>query len=315
MSMAALRDAGPGVHLVHFYADERGLATSIAGFLGTGMGRDEAAVVIAELAHRRAVGDELRRSGIPLDAEIARGALVMLDSAETLERFMDDGEPDPARFEREIGAILSDATTGREGVRVYGEMVGTLWEAANITGALALEELWNDLSKKVPFSLYCGYRSDSVAGADDITALDAACRLHSAVAAEGDLEERSSAHRRFAAHDGAPSAAREFVVAELSDSDDPALCDAAALVVSELATNAIVHGKSAFTVSVSALARTVRISVRDGDTAAPVRRDGPLVDPRGRGLRIVDAISRDWGTTACYDGKVVWAELDRPPRP
>lgn len=315
MSMAALRDAGPGVHLVHFYADDHGLATSIVGFLDTGLGRDEGAIVIAEPAHRRAVCDELRRRGIQLDAEIARGALVMLDSAETLERFMEDGRPDPTRFARVIGAMLSDVATGRAGVRVYGEMVGTLWEAGNVTGALALEELWNDLSSKLPFSLYCGYRSDSVAGAEDLAALDAACRLHSTVTAEGDLEERTSVRRRFAAHDAAPSAAREFVVGELSYSDDPALCGAAALVVSELATNAVVHGKSAFTVSVSALAHTVRISVRDGDTAAPVPRDGPLVDPRGRGLRIVDALSRDWGTTACYDGKVVWAELDRPARP
>jgi MEDS: MEthanogen/methylotroph, DcmR Sensory domain len=42
-------------------------------------------------------------------------------------------------------------------VRVFGEMVALLWNEGNARGAVRLEDLWNNLAKKIPFTLLCAY--------------------------------------------------------------------------------------------------------------------------------------------------------------
>jgi anti-sigma regulatory factor (Ser/Thr protein kinase) len=53
-----------------------------------------------------------------------------------------------------------------------------------------------------------------------------------------------------------------------------------------------------------------RVEVRDSSSDLPVT--GPATGEGGRGLRIIDALSSDWGAELVADGKVVWAELERP---
>jgi serine/threonine-protein kinase RsbW len=53
----------------------------------------------------------------------------------------------------------------------------------------------------------------------------------------------------------------------------------------------------------------VRLSVHDASQVEPtLRKDGPNV-PSGRGVRLVAALSVDWGVELSADGKTVWAEL------
>jgi len=87
----------------------------------------------------------------------------------------------------------------------------------------------------------------------------------------------------------------------------------ASLLVSELVTNAIVHGRSGATVDAGISAdRVLRVAVSDGDPA-PL----PSVDlqPRtsaegGRGLLIVSLLASRWGFAPAAGGKAVWFELD-----
>ena len=67
------------------------------------------------------------------------------------------GKPDPMLFETTIGSILEWAARGGRRVRVFGEMVAVLWAAGNVTGALALETLWNDMASNRQFFLLCAY--------------------------------------------------------------------------------------------------------------------------------------------------------------
>jgi hypothetical protein len=85
--------------------------------------------------------------------------------------------------------------------------------------------------------------------------------------------------RTFAFSREAPAAARHFTVATLAAWGAADFADAAALVVTELAANAVVHAHSAFTVILSALDDLLRISVRDatplrGNTLRPSRCTG-----------------------------------------
>ena len=104
---------------------------------------------------------------------------------------------------------------------------------------------------------------------------------------------------------------RHFTVGTLRDWGAEEIADDAALVVTELAANAIVHAHSSFTVLLSARGDLVRISVRD---ACPLSdRPGAAPTPASlHGLGAVDALASRWGVESLGDaGKTVWVELRR----
>lgn len=289
---------------MHLYADDRALASSVVDYVIDGLCGGQGVVLIAHPAHATAFRECLAAGGVD-----AGEGVQVLDASATLELFMDGGSPDPARFVEVVGGALRAASKGRAGVRVYGEMVESLWRQGNVVGAFALEELWNQLACELPFSLYCAYHDSLAAGATE-TDLDKTCRLHSAVVADGSLKTRHSALAHFHAGGSAPAAARRFVLGELQAGADSDLTDDVALILSELATNAILYGGDEFSVAVTPLAHAVRISVQDPSPELPVVRDATGTGRTGRGLQIVAALSREWGAERRCDGKTVWVELD-----
>lgn len=86
-------------------------------------------------------------------------------------------------------------------------------------------------------------------------------------------------------------------------------CDTVALLVSEVATNALIHGSGEVRVSVQTGPGTLRVEVEDGSRTMPRPRQAGLEAEGGRGLALVDALASDWGTDGTPDGKVVWFEL------
>jgi hypothetical protein len=105
----------------------------------------------------------------------------------------------------------------------------------------------------------------------------------------------------------APAAARHFTVATLGAWGAGDLAEDAALVVTELAANAILHARSAFTVILSAHDDLVRISVRDASPLAGRLRAAPL-----HGLAAVAALASRWGVESHGNaGKTVWVDLLR----
>jgi two-component sensor histidine kinase len=112
-------------------------------------------------------------------------------------------------------------------------------------------------------------------------------------------------------------AARRFVLSRLPVVNTTTR-DEVGLMVSELVTNAIVHGMTAFELRVDLDLDELRIAVRDGGAGTPaVRPLPPSSNERGRGLRIVRALSDRWGVDATADqpGKSVWFELALPTVP
>lgn len=89
----------------------------------------------------------------------------------------------------------------------------------------------------------------------------------------------------------------------------------ALVVLSELVTNAVLHGTEPIEVCVSGEGGVVRIEVSDGDahSAHLVPQAHRLDRPGGLGLHIVDALARRWGTDVREDGKTVWAEIGPDP--
>ena len=118
----------------------------------------------------------------------------------------------------------------------------------------------------------------------------------------------------FAAEPRSSSSAREFVTQRLLDHELGHLVEDVRLVVSELATNAMVHAQTPFLVTLLAEAGAVRVEVRDGSHSQPVLVAALALDPGGRGVAIVKAVSRHWGVTASGSGgKSVWADFASHP--
>lgn len=92
--------------------------------------------------------------------------------------------------------------------------------------------------------------------------------------------------------------------------DDP---ETALLVLSELVTNAVLHGEGEIEVCVSCDDRRVRIEVTDAnpDTSVVGARERTPDRPGGWGLRIVESLAPRWGADRHDDGKTVWVEIDR----
>ena len=93
------------------------------------------------------------------------------------------------------------------------------------------------------------------------------------------------------------SQARNFVTQHLVDHRLLYLVDPVRLVVSELASNALLHAQTSFSVTLEATDQTVLLTVRDDARALPAPRAHQAMDTSGRGLEIVDTVSLDWGST------------------
>ena len=101
--------------------------------------------------------------------------------------------------------------------------------------------------------------------------------------------------RAFAAEARSVGAARRYV-RDVLRHHPPAHVDAVELMVSELATNSVKHAHSDFKVSIDDAGGEIRVEVRDTGRGQPVLRSPAPLEPSGRGLRIVEALARAWGT-------------------
>lgn len=85
------------------------------------------------------------------------------------------------------------------------------------------------------------------------------------------------------------------------------------LAVSELVTNAVIHGRGLFEVTLTANDGTIRIEVADQGGGRPKLAQPDIGAARGGwGLRFVDELADDWGSTREGTRTSVW--MERHPR-
>ena len=118
--------------------------------------------------------------------------------------------------------------------------------------------------------------------------------------------------------------ARRYVRWVLGTWQLEAVADTAELLVSELVTNAIrstgvtdehadleqlIEEVKPVYLCISALAETLLIEVWDTSSAPPLRRAAADEDENGRGLMLVQAMSKEWGCEVLETGgKIVWCK-------
>lgn len=120
---------------------------------------------------------------------------------------------------------------------------------------------------------------------------------------------------RFPAQPASVTAARRFVTDAVIDAGAIDLLDDARLLVSELATNAVVHARTEFSVTVHVGPGGVHVEVQDGDERVPPlgphSPSGLAGGEHGRGLQLLEAAATDWGYRRLDHGKAVWFRLER----
>ena len=119
--------------------------------------------------------------------------------------------------------------------------------------------------------------------------------------------------QEFNGHADQVAAARRFVVSAIHDGG-PAR-DVSRLLVSEAATNAVLHSASGdggtFSVEYLISDDLLRVEVHDGGgPTGPRRRVHHIESMTGRGLDLFDALSDRWGVDGTPAGWTVWFELD-----
>jgi|GEM_PF-2395451 len=122
-----------------------------------------------------------------------------------------------------------------------------------------------------------------------------------------------SAGRRFDASLESPRRARRHLTEQLRHLD-PDTVDAAALLVAELAANAVRHAGTAFDVSWTVSPASLRVEVTDSGGGAPRVRTPGHHEASGRGLAIVEKLASAWGIRTDGARTTVWFELPLRPR-
>jgi anti-sigma regulatory factor (Ser/Thr protein kinase) len=135
-------------------------------------------------------------------------------------------------------------------------------------------------------------------------------------------DAQRSISMRIPGGDDAPTRARRSVHAQLAGHIPAATASDAALLVSELVTNSVVHAnvgpRRALTLDVTTLDGRLRIAVTDpGSRLRPCMHTPDPDTPGGRGLLLVDELCETWGVTQDLGSTCVWCELllDQIPAP
>lgn len=125
----------------------------------------------------------------------------------------------------------------------------------------------------------------------------------------------------FPAVSSTPRAARSFVRIALRAWGQQQLIETAALITSELVTNAVKatltstqpedspHDLAPVSVELHLDDDAFRIAVRDSSTEQPALQTVGDDAENGRGLFLVEALSARWDVFFVASGKVTWAEL------
>ena len=175
-------EISPCDHMVQIYEEDVAFLDALEGFIGGGLRKGEAAVVIATPGHINSLGTRLRSQGIDVNA-LPKDQFIALDAEQTLVKFMRGGWPDDDLFAECVHGILRRARAQGRPVRAFGEMVALLWAQGHSGATVRLEHLWHGLCRTEAFSLLCAYPRSGFTQ-DASASIQEICAAHSKVVSQ-----------------------------------------------------------------------------------------------------------------------------------
>jgi anti-sigma regulatory factor (Ser/Thr protein kinase) len=124
------------------------------------------------------------------------------------------------------------------------------------------------------------------------------------------LEARTGVSATFPADAASPGHARRTAAETLRRwGHTETLIADVSLVVSELASNAVRHAGSAFSVALRVHGPLLRVTVEDRAPLPNTENDADMMPRPPHGLCVVDSLATSWGVEPTRTGKIVWAQL------
>jgi DNA-binding NarL/FixJ family response regulator len=151
-------------HEVQFYPDDESFVDGFTGYIKAALLNGNAVIVVATESHQKSLLQSLQDHGASIATAIEQGRCLSLDVADTLSTFMVNDLPDPMRFFKVVGGLIAtaQATAGRPSrVTICGECASILWAEGNADGAIQVEQLCNQLTKRYPMDILCGFSLSS----------------------------------------------------------------------------------------------------------------------------------------------------------
>ena len=160
MHQASRANYRSGDHVCTLYTSREEQISTAIDFIRDGLARGERCLYVSCEQTPDEFREELRRAGVDVDTEEARGALEVIAKA---EGHLKGGGFDAARMIEMIGTALSDAlAAGFTGLRGAGDMTWLLDDAPGSHELLAYEALLNYFCANRPVVLMCQYSREKL---------------------------------------------------------------------------------------------------------------------------------------------------------
>ncbi len=148
----------PDEHVVTFCHTDASMADAAAAYLVGAIQQGGAGIAVVTPEHARQIDRRITDAGLDPAAARADGSYVVVDAPSVIDQVLTRGWPDPAAFWRTMSPVIQRAgKSGQRPVRVCGELVSLLWQAAEFAAAMDVEALWNELARQHRISLLCAY--------------------------------------------------------------------------------------------------------------------------------------------------------------
>jgi hypothetical protein len=170
-----------GSHGLQLFDDAHSRTETVGTFLADGWREGDTLLVVASAVHWVGIAQRLDGLGVPVAMALSSGRLTVRDARVTLDQFRRHERLDPARFEAVIASLVRTLVARGRPVRVFGEMVDLLAGAGDYAGAEHLEQLWNGLAARYPFTLLCGYSAATFGDPRSRASLRSICAAHGQV--------------------------------------------------------------------------------------------------------------------------------------
>ena len=172
-------------HRVQFYVDDEAFLSGVTGFIEAGLKAGNPVIAVATGLHRKSLFERLLARGVDGVAAVEQGLYLSLDVDEALATFMVGDLPDPARFLKIFGDVLSSAAEMAIGehpqVLACGEFAPILWARGKAEAAVQVEHLTDEVAKTSNVDILCGYVLNSFQRQQESHIYQKICAEHSAV--------------------------------------------------------------------------------------------------------------------------------------
>ena len=175
-------------HEVQFYSDDASFLVGFGRFIEAALKAGNPVIVVATESHRNGILQRLQAQGLNIGAAIEQGSYISLDVAATLSTFMVNDLPDPVRFQKVAGDLVTAAAKAAKGehprVAACCECAPILWAQGNPGAAIQLENLWDETGKIRNMDILCGYVLNNFQREQESHIYERICAEHSVVCSQ-----------------------------------------------------------------------------------------------------------------------------------